>query len=123
MLEADMYMRMQYETAYGIYNHFGPDDPNVPWPLMLASHKEGLMNIDPLDFRLDQYAENKVFDLFGIPFDVLIQFTRHDFLKVINSAKKHNARLLTAANGLKKLEEDLKKQQAALAHQQQQQKS
>lgn len=92
-IEASLYLQMRYEQAFGIFDHDAPDDPNTPWPLMAMSPREDLARVDPLDFRLDQYAENRVFEIFGIPFDELIQFPRRDFLKVINSAKKHSARL------------------------------
>lgn len=86
-------MRMQYETAYGIFNHDAKDDPSVPWPLLALSTKESLNLVDPLDFRLDQFAENRVFEIFGVPFDQLLQFPRADYLKVIQSAKKHSSKM------------------------------
>lgn len=102
-------MRMEYETAFGIYNHQAPDDLNVPWPLLAVSPKESMALIDPLDFRLDQYAENRVYEIFGISFDQLIRFPRSDFLKVIQSAKKHSARVLGGGmKDLRKLEDALK---------------
>lgn len=115
VVEADLIMRMQYETAFGIYNHDGPEDKDVPWPLLYVSPKESLASVDPLDFRLDQFAENRVYDIFGIPFDQLIQFPRRDFLKVIASAKKHSAKALGGVSkDFKKLEETLKQQSVSL---------
>lgn len=111
VVEADLIMRMHYETAFGIYDHHGPENPDVPWPLLYLSPKESLAEVDPLDFRLDQFAENRVFEIFGIPFDQLIQFPRRDFLKVIQSAKKHSAKTLGGAGReLKKLEDLLRSQ-------------
>lgn len=72
--------------------------------------------MDPLDFRLDQFAENKVFELFGIPFTEFIRLSRYDLLKVLESAKKHSARLLGAGGA------DLKKLEKMLMAQQQQQR-
>lgn len=101
-------MRMKYESAFGIYNHDLPDDPATPWPLLFCSPREDLSAVDPLDFRLDQFAENRVAEIFGFSFDELIQWPRRDFLKVMNSAKKHSSRLYGAGNKtLKDLEKML----------------
>ncbi|BAQ02716.2 hypothetical protein [Ralstonia phage RSL2] len=105
VVDAELFMRMKYETAFGIYNHDAPDDKSVPWPLLFCSPLEDLARVDPLDFRLDQFAENRVHEIFGLSFDELIRYPRRDFLKVINSAKKHSAKLLGAGNGaIQKLE-------------------
>lgn len=109
VVEADYFMRMQYETAFGIIDHQAPDQKEIPWPLLFVSPRESLTTVDPLDFRLDQFAENRVHEIFGISFDELIQFPRRDFLKVIESAKKHSAKLLGAGNKqLQDLEKALK---------------
>jgi hypothetical protein len=111
VVEADLIMRMEYESAFGIYDHQAPDNPEVPWPLLFVSPKESLANVDPLDFRLDQFAENRVHEIFGISFDQLIQFPRRDFLKVIASAKKHSAKALGGTSGkLRDLEKMLESQ-------------
>lgn len=108
VVEADMMMRMKYETAFDIYDHDKDDDPEVPWPLLAISPRESMNLVDPLDFRLDQFAENRVYDIFGIPFDQLIQFPRKDFLKVIASAKKHSGKLLGGSDTrMKELERSL----------------
>lgn len=120
VVEAGIMMRMQYETAFGIHNHEAKDDPKVPWPLLAMSPKESLTVVDPLDFRLDQFAENRVHDIFGIAFDDLIQFPRADYLKVIASAKKHSAKL--AGTGDRQLR-DLEKAMQVIAQQNQQQGS
>lgn len=105
VVEADLFLRMRYETTFGIYDHDAPDNPEVPWPLLAMSPKESLSALDPLDFRLDQYAENQVMQIFGIPFDELIKFPRASFLKVIHSAKKHSSRMnASSSNVLKNLE-------------------
>lgn len=105
VVDAELFMRMKYETAFGIYNHDAPDDKTIPWPLLFCSPLEDLARVDPLDFRLDQFAENRVHEIFGLSFDELIRYPRRDFLKVINSAKKHSAKLLGAGNGaIKQLE-------------------
>lgn len=88
VVEADIFMRMKYETAFGIYNHDAPESKEVPFPLLALTPRESLTLLDPLDFRLDQYAENMVNEQFGIPFHELIQFPRADYLKVIGAAKK-----------------------------------
>lgn len=104
-VEADMMLSMQYDTAFGIYDHEAKDREDVPWPLLYNSPLEDLARADPLDFRLDQFAENRVFDIFGIPFNELIQFPRADYLKVISSAKKHSAKALgQRGNDISKLE-------------------
>ena len=101
-------MRMKYETAFGIYNHDGPDQQGIPWPLLFCSPREDLSVVDPLDFRLDQFAENRVHEIFGFSFDEMIRWPRRDFLKVMNSAKKHAAKLYGGGNStLKKLEQML----------------
>jgi len=108
-IDAKIFMDMQYDNYMDIWDHNGPDKKDTPWPLLLVSPKEDLARVDPLDFRLDQYVENKVYELFGIPFHELIQFPRRDFLKVINSAKKHSARSIDIGSSeLKKLEKTLK---------------
>lgn len=99
VVEAEMMLNMQYDTAFGIYDHKADDREDVPWPLLYNSPLEDLARVDPLDFRLDQYAENRVFDIFGIPFDQLIQFPRADYLKVIASAKKHSGKALGQRSG------------------------
>lgn len=100
-----MAMRQAYETAFNIFNHDLPDDPKVPWPLLAISPKEALDKVDPLDFRLTQYAENRVHEIFGIPFDQLLHFPRRDYLKVIAAAKKQSGNLNDASDsGLKELE-------------------
>lgn len=105
VVDAELFMRMKYETAFGIYNHDAPDDKNIPWPLLFCSPLEDLARVDPFDFRLDQFAENRVHEIFGLSFDEVIRWPRRDFLKVINSAKKHSAKLLGAGNGaIKQLE-------------------
>lgn len=111
VVEASLFMNMRYDVAFGIYDHDAPDRPDVPWPLLYVSPKEDLARVDPLDFRLDQFAENRVFDIFGIPFDELIQFPRRDYLKVIAAAKKHSAKALGGrGTDLKKLEDALRQQ-------------
>lgn len=98
-------MRVKYETAFRIHDHFAPDDPEVPWPLLAISPRESPNMMDPLDFRLDQFAENKVHELFGISFLEFIALPRYDLLKILDSAKKHSARLLNSGDtGFKKLE-------------------
>lgn len=111
IVEANIFMSMRYDVAFGIYDHDAPDRPDVPWPLLYVSPKEDLTRVDPLDFRLDQYAENRVFDIFGIPFDELIKFPRRDYLKVIQAAKKHSAKALGGrGTDLSKLEKLLLQQ-------------
>lgn len=111
VVDAELFMRMKYETAFGIYNHDAPDDKNVPWPLLFCSPLEDLARVDPLDFRLDQFAENRVHEIFGFSFDELIRYPRRDFLKVINSAKKHSAKLLGGgSSAIKQLEKMLAQQ-------------
>uniref|UniRef100_A0AAU7PFI9 Uncharacterized protein n=1 Tax=Burkholderia phage vB_BgluM-SURPRISE13 TaxID=3159457 RepID=A0AAU7PFI9_9VIRU len=113
VVDAELFMRMKYETAFGIYNHDLPDDPKVPWPLLFCSPREDLAVADPLDFRLDQFAENRVHEIFGFSFDELIHYPRRDFLKVMNSAKKHSAKMYGQGNGfLKKLEQQLARTEA-----------
>jgi hypothetical protein len=98
VVDAELFMRMKYETAFGIYNHDAEDNPAVPWPLLFCSSREDLSSVDPLDFRLDQFAENRVHEIFGFSFDELIHYPRRDFLKVMNSAKKHSAKLFGGGN-------------------------
>lgn len=101
-------MRQKYETEMGIYDHGKDDDPNVPWPLLALSPMESLTSVDPMAFRLDQFAENRVADVFGISFDQLIQFPRRDYLQVIASAKKHSGKALSGTDAkLKELEKAL----------------
>ncbi|BAS04987.2 hypothetical protein [Ralstonia phage RSF1] len=108
VVDAELFMRMKYETAFGIYNHDAPDTEAVPWPLLFCSPLEDLSVVDPIDFRLDQFAENRVHEIFGLSFDELIHYPRRDFLKVINSAKKHSAKLFGAGSSLlKNLERQL----------------
>lgn len=105
VVEADLFMRMKYDSAFGIFDHDAPDRKDVPWPLLYVSPREDLSVVDPLDFRLDQYIENRVQELTGVPFHELIQFPRRDFLKVISSCKKHSAKLYGGGNStLKNLE-------------------
>lgn len=114
VLDAQMFMQTKYDTAFGVFDHFGPDNPEVPWPHLYVSPNESLLNADPLDFRLDQHAENKVFDIFGIPFHEMIRYTRYDLLKVLASAKKHNATLVRASSaGMGELERILKQHATA----------
>jgi len=108
-IDASLYMKMQYDGYMGIWDHTAPDKKETPWPLLFVSPKEDLAKVDPLDFRLDQFVENRVYELFGIPFHELIQFPRRDFLKVINAAKKHSSKTLDEGSSeLKKLEKALK---------------
>lgn len=102
-------MQTKYDTAFKVYDHYGPDDPSVPWPHLYVAPNESLLNADPLDFRLDQHAENKVFDIFGISFPELMSCTRYDVLKILASAKKHNATLVRASTaGVTELERMMK---------------
>jgi len=108
VVDAELWMRMKYETAFGIYDHDGPDQQGIPWPLLFCSPLEDVSIVDPLDFRLDQFIENRVHELTGLSFNELIHYPRRDFLKVMNSAKKHSAKLFGAGNSqLKKLEQML----------------
>ena len=101
-------MQMYYESAFGIYDHSAQDSPETPWPLLVPTQKESLTLLDPLDFRLDQFAENRVFEVTGIPFHELIQFPRRDYLKAIAAAKKHSEKALGVGDrSLKKLEQML----------------
>lgn len=93
VVEAELMMRVEYEKAFNIYDHSGPDNPNVPWPLLAISPKESLNVVDPLKFRTDQFAENRVAEIFGMSFDQLIQYPRRDYLIMIESAKKHSNKL------------------------------
>lgn len=115
VVEADIFMRMKYETAFGIYNHDAPESKEVPFPLLALTPRESLTLLDPLDFRLDQYAENMVNEQFGIPFNELIQFPRADYLKVMAAAKKYAAR----KNGM--TDAKVKELERLLAQQHQQQ--
>lgn len=114
-VQADLYMNMRYDTAFGIYDHDLPDPTDAegklinPWPLMIVSPKEDLSKVDPLDFRLDQFIENRVFDLTGISFDVAMSYSRADYLKLIAKSKKHAALVNGLGADLKKLEDQLRK--------------
>ncbi len=113
VVEADLFMRMQYETAFGIHNHYAPESKEVPFPLLTMAPRESLTLLDPLDFRLDQYAENAVNETFGIPFNELIQFPRADYLKVIATAKRYALKKQGLTDSkLKELEAALAAQQA-----------
>lgn len=107
-------MQMEYETAYSIYDHFKPDDPNVPWPILAVSPKESVSMVDPMDFRLDQFAENRVHEIFGLSFDEVIHYPRRDYLKVIESAKKHSAKYLSGMGALGKQLTSMEKQMQVL---------
>lgn len=96
VVEANLMMRIEYEKAFSIYDHAGPERPDVPWPLLAISPRESLNIVDPLQFRLDQFAENQVGEIFNMSFDQLIQYPRRDYLRVIEAAKKHSGKL----NGL-----------------------
>lgn len=105
-----MALRQAYETAYGIYNHQGPDESDVPWPLMVLSHKEDMSRVSPLKFRLDQFADNRVYDLFGLSFDDLLEYPRREYLEVIEAAKRANQRSQGGLGGrLDNLEKELQK--------------
>ena len=105
-----MALRQAYETVYGIFNHQGPDDPETPWPLMANTFKEDLSRVSPLKFRLDQYADNRVFDIFGISFDDLLEYPRREYLEVIEAAKRANQRNTTGVGSrLDSLEAELRK--------------
>lgn len=113
-MEAKLWMQMRYETAFGIYDHNAPDDPQVPWPLMAVSIKEDLSRVDLLKLRLDQHAEYKVFEIFGLSFDTFIQLPRRDLLMVLESAKKHAAMANRVGNDMfSKLEAMMKKNGSA----------
>lgn len=95
-----MMMRMEYETAYGIFDHKAPDDPKVPWPLLAVSPKESLTTVDPLAFRMAQFAECRVTEAFGMSFDVAIRYPRRQYLMLINAAKEHAAKMGPMLNKL-----------------------
>lgn len=108
-VDADIYLRAQYETTFGIYNHYGPDDPKVPWPLMAVSPKEDLSAPNFLKLRLDQFAEYQVHSIFGLSFDELMEYPRREFLQVLSAAKAHSAKMAANMGGLGSRMDNLEK--------------
>ena len=85
--DAQLVLREQYETAFGIYNHDHPQGQH-PLALVMMNWCEDTVTGGGLHERMEQYMNLGILKYFGIPFDQWIEQPTYVIELQLDSAKR-----------------------------------
>lgn len=86
LIEAKKLLTRIYETKFRIYDHFNPG--KSPFADVLAHDFTDAVYTGLYSERAEQFAENKIYEIFGMSFDEFLNKPRHKVEILLRSAEK-----------------------------------
>lgn len=94
---AQIILRQKYETAFGIYDHEGPDGEH-PLALVMHNWSEDNVSYGRLRERMESFAEHNVGKYFNISFKDFIDMPTYSCDMMLEIAESMQARLEGSMN-------------------------
>lgn len=99
--DAQMVLRDQYETTYGIYNHAVPENDH-PFALIMMNDSEDTVTHGALHDRMTQYLDCDIHKYFGLSFLEFIEQPTYVIVMQLELAQERIRKEAPITNALKK---------------------
>lgn len=104
--DAQMVLRDQYETTYGIYDHTAPENDH-PFALIMMNDSEDTITQGALHDRMTQYLDCDINKYFGLSFQEFIDQPTYVIVMQLEMAQERIRKEAPVAEALKRQLNDI----------------